>query len=419
MPADNPAGELTVTATAAPGLGITINGETASSDVPMALPDIAPGSEIQIQVSELQGEPPLSTSYTLVYLPSDFPELTVTVCEPETSSDPIYVTLHAERVNYLAKLDNHGVPYFYASTPQRAFDFKLHPTGELSYALAVEGNTHAEHVLLDASYAEMARIRTTDLQSTDVHDFLVEPNGNYILMAYEPTQRDLSAYGLSEAQRVLDGVVQELDSDLNVVFQWNTWDHMAYEENFLSSDDDYAHLNSVFVDWDGNWLVSSRGMSQVLKIDRTTGEVIWRLGGIANDFSFVNDPFEGVCGQHAASRLNNGNLLIFDNGTQRMCVPDTPPRGNDTRIVEYALDEDRMTAELVWSYQRDDVYSQGMGSAQRLENGNTFIGWGSIAWDNTEALATEVDAEGNVVFDLEAYSPNGAVTSYRAWRFSD
>ena len=103
-----------------------------------------------------------------------------------------------------------------------------------------------------------------------------------------------------------------------------------------------------------------------------------------------------------------------------MCVPNTPERGYVTRVVEYALDEERMTAELVWSYQRDDVYSpEGMGSAQRLENGNTFIGWGSIAWDNTEALATEVDAEGNVVFDLEAYSPNGAVTSYRAWRFSD
>ena len=70
-----------------------------------------------------------------------------------------------------------------------------------------------------------------------------------------------------------------------------------------------------------------------------------------------------------------------------------------------------MTATLVWSYERDGHYALSQGSAQRLANGNTFIGWGSVK----STLATEVDAEGRIVFDMAASD----FISYRAWRFAD
>ena len=147
----------------------------------------------------------------------------------------------------------------------------------------------------------------------------------------------------------------------------------------------------------------------MIKLDRKTGDVIWKLGGLTSDFTFINDPLGQPCGQHTASRLDNGNLLLFDNG--QYCAPKAPERGEFTRIVEYALDEEAMTAELVWSYSRDGAYTYSQGSAQRLDNGNTFIG--------SPIMATEVNPEGQIVFELEGHTSTGLAQSYRAWRFPD
>ncbi len=99
---------------------------------------------------------------------------------------------------------------------------------------------------------------------------------------------------------VKDSIFQEVTPDLSqVLFQWNSWQYFDYDDSvYALTPTDYAHLNTVVVDDDENWLVSSRGFSQVLKLNRTTGAVIWRLGGANSDFTYINDPFEGPCGQH-------------------------------------------------------------------------------------------------------------------------
>ena len=48
---------------------------------------------------------------------------------------------------------------------------------------------------------------------------------------------------------------------------------------------DYFHINSVKLDTDGNLLVSSRHTWTVYKVNRTTGAIIWRLGGKKSDFA--------------------------------------------------------------------------------------------------------------------------------------
>lgn len=162
--------------------------------------------------------------------------------------------------------------------------------------------------------------------------------------------------------------------------------------------------------------MSSRHLAQVFKIDRDTGDIIRRLGGISGEFQFLDDPYGGLCGQHMASFLSNGNLLLFDNGN--ICYPDMPERDRATRVVEYELDETAMTARLVWSYTSASVRSSAQGSVQRLSNGNTFIGWGNNG-DNP-VMATEVDPEGKIVFQLEGrIMENARTQSYRALRFAD
>jgi hypothetical protein len=126
------------------------------------------------------------------------------------------------------------------------------------------------------------------------------------------------------------------------------------------------------------------------------------LNGASKSFRFANDP-EGFTYQHDARRLANGNILIFANGNFK-------PGERYSRVVEYQIDDINLVATKVWEYKSNDaIVSDFMGGAQRLPNGNTVIGWGG-----TIPTFTEVDSDGQVVF--EASTPLWCV-SYRAYHF--
>ena len=71
------------------------------------------------------------------------------------------------------------------------------------------------------------------------------------------------------------------------------------------------HANAIERDVDDNLILSMRAANLAVKIDHTTGNVIWKLGGNASDFAFTNDA--GFTGQQDVRVLDNGNLSIFDN----------------------------------------------------------------------------------------------------------
>jgi hypothetical protein len=127
-------------------------------------------------------------------------------------------------------------------------------------------------------------------------------------------------------------------------------------------------------------------------------------------FTFENDdPNEGFYFQHFAHRLDNGNLLLYDNGTLH-----DPPVAS---AKEYEVDEENLVATRVWSYEQDPPsISYAMGSASRLENDNTLICWGSIS--NTDpVMVSEVTPDGEAVWQLN-FPETGSrkVNCYRAYR---
>jgi hypothetical protein len=202
-------------------------------------------------------------------------------------------------------------------------------------------------------------------------------------------------------------VIQQIDANKNVIFQWRSWDHFliidATHENLLDDTIDYVHGNSIEVDTDNNIIISSRHMDEITKISTTTGNIIWRLGGKNNQFTFINDTI-GFSHQHDARRISNGNLTLYDNGNFHV-----PPR---SRAIEYQLNEtsNPKTATLVWQYRRTPaVYAFAMGNVQRLSNGNTLIGWGS-----SYIAATEVNPAGQIMYEM--YLPF-TMSTYRAFRY--
>jgi hypothetical protein len=211
--------------------------------------------------------------------------------------------------------------------------------------------------------------------------------------------------GGSPTATVIGFVIQELDQNKNVVFDWDSWSHFQITDtmhvDLTDTLIDYAHPNTLEPDADGNLLVLSRNFDEVTKINRQTGDIMWRLSGKHNEFTFVNDP-RGLSRPHDVRRLPNGHLTIFDNG-----VFHTPQY---SRAVEYEIDETQKVITLVKEYRNTpDTFADVMGNAQALPNGNMLVGWGSA-----HPTVTEFRPDGSRAFEL-TLAPS--MVSYRAYRY--
>src|SRR5690606_37250883 len=138
---------------------------------------------------------------------------------------------------YTMKLNNDGVPLYYARHPRPVYDFKKHANGLLSYAVGEAGIGYS-HVLLDLDYQPMDKINMVGITNTDQHDFLILQSGNFVAMGLSPTERALTPYGGSAASTVIDVVLQEITPAKDVVFEWNTWDYVSYDENLTPGEED-------------------------------------------------------------------------------------------------------------------------------------------------------------------------------------
>jgi len=237
---------------------------------------------------------------------------------------------------------------------------------------------------------------------TDYHDIKILPRGGYILQAYDSIYVDMSnLVENGQWANVIFLRIQEFDQNHTLIFEWSSWDHLDISDytnlNLTSNYISWMHGNSIEIDnIDSNLILSNRTSSEIIKIDRNTGAVIWFLGGPNNQFSFLNDTLNGFSMQHDVRLLENGNLTLFDNGNHR-----TPPI---SRVSEYLLDLNSMTADLIWDFiHPNNYYGVAMGSAQRLPNQNTLINWGIISQiGNSElgAVITEVDYNKNIVLEI-------------------
>ena len=337
-------------------------------------------------------------------LPLGFPAIVSSVTGA-TSPGRIFLASFPDdrsRDSYLLILDDDGRPVFYRPMPSPCFDFKAQPNGELTYFNSGTGRFY----FLDHRYEAVDSIQCADSYLTDPHELRVLPDGHVLLLGDDPEVVDMSGVVPGgRADAVVTGIiVQELDGTGAPVFQWRSWDHYqitdATHEDLTAPTIDYVHANAIEVDADGNLLLSCRHMDEITKIDRTTGEVLWRWGGKHNQYTFLGDTL-AFSHQHAVRLLQSGDYVLFDNGNFH-----NPPF---SRAVEYQLDQTAMTARLVWQYRAaPDIFGGAMGDVQRLADGNTLIGWGIGKPD-----VVEVTPEGRPVLTL---SLADGLHSYRAYR---
>lgn len=237
---------------------------------------------------------------------------------------------------------------------------------------------------------------------TDPHELLVEDQGaapaRAHLIGYQLRPTDLTAFGGTANQLLAGHAIIRLSASGAVDFLWNTWDHFSLSDwlfvpsALATQVADFDHMNSLAIARDGSYLVSFAALGQIARINAVTGRVLWRLGGRSNQFTFVGDPLRGFGPQHAVRELPNGDLLLFDNGLLH-----SPP---ESRAVEYRLDTLAMTATMVWEYRHiPSLLAPFVGSASRLANGHTLVGFGALSRVADVAPDGAVAWEGQLMID--------------------
>lgn len=296
-------------------------------------------------------------------------------------------------------INNDGTIVWAKDQANGGVDFKINESGYLTYYFA------GWWVVMDSNFNKLDSFQCVNGYAieTDSHDFMMYPDGHVFLLAKNLQIMDMTPYGGIPNASVYGLVIQELDASKNLVFEWRSWDHFQVTDAnaytpLTNAIVNYCHGNSIEKDFDNHLMISCRNMNELTKINYNTGEIIWRMGGDNNQFTFINDNIpQHFQSQHDLRRLDNGNIMIYNNGNQ------LPVQISSAK--EYAIDEVNKIATLVWYYEHPDVngnkvFSGATGNAQRLPNGNTLIDWGLATSSKGLPNFTEVDMDKNIVWEM-------------------
>jgi len=228
------------------------------------------------------------------------------------------------------------------------------------------------------------------------HDIEVLPDGTYLIPFYKP----LVQYNKMKIQFCS---IAHISDKGKLIDEWSTYEHLndlqkhhkpsPLDKKIIKKEElqslyehqpyDYYHLNTIEVLPEtslgkndirfrkGNWLICLRNTSLVIILDKESKDIVWSWGPGELDFP------------HMPTMLNNGNILIFDNGIHR----------NFSRIVEI----NPVNRHVVWEYKAnppEKFHSKKRGSNQRLPNGNTLI------CESDKGHVFEITPEGEIVWEF-------------------
>ena len=219
-------------------------------------------------------------------------------------------------------------------------------------------------------------------------------------------------------QADVDGVTLGDDQ----IWEWNP-EAGSFEKRFASFDffppeeyetprttpaEDFFHANSLNIGPRGNIVLSYHHLNKIVSVASDFQSIEWHLGGINSTFALSTNAV--FTGQHTAAETASGNILLFDNGFERI------PGDQYSRALELELDFLERTAEVAWEFRATpDNYAPFISSAVRQANGNTFVAFGVAAKEGMirgPIAVYETTQEGRVLWHLEVLGDT--TTMFRA-----
>lgn len=298
-------------------------------------------------------------------------------------------------------VDNAGRVVWYAHVPGGALNsFQAHANGR--YTLP-ETNDPVRFRVLDETGEEVGSIACQGYK-TRFHDLMILRDGDYWIMCDEVRTLDLSQDGGNSAASVSATVIQHISATGQLLFEWSAFDHFQITDLPLDertgTSVNFTHGNGLELDEDGNILVSFRSLSEITKINSTTGQVMWRLGGLANQFTLEGDPKGTFERQHGIRRSGPGQIQLLDNGA-------FPP----SRLVRYLINPVTMTARFVTEFlDASDTFTPVGGATDYYPNGHALVSFGRAG------RVVEIDEVGNRAWEVTGVD---GLYVFRAERIAD
>jgi hypothetical protein len=373
---------VTVQTTAPAGSTVTVDGQQAPEGTSTRDVSLTPGQAFTFSVD--------GASHNVRCTPSDLPVWRVERHGTPVSQWIAFAPTEREKppqgAPYNVIVDSWGVPVWWKrATDGIPTDTTVLADGTVIWGL-LEGPFSSagwDHIELDGTV--LPGMDTVGIHA-DHHDIQLLPNGNHLMIAYRPRRHvDLRRFGGPRDSTVLDGEVQEVTPDGQLVWRWSTRGHVKLTETDhwrLRRADlkfegkpavDLIHLNSV--QYVGpNLLWSGKDVNGVFLVRRSDGKILWKLGGThrRESLKVKGDRYGSwpVDGQHDARMQPDGTVSVHDNGTfGHKRLP---------RIVRYRINTRTKTARLVQQIRDKKVgHSYCCGNGQRLNGSRWLIDWGS------------------------------------------
>jgi hypothetical protein len=212
------------------------------------------------------------------------------------------------------------------------------------------------------------------------HEILLTPQNTIITFT-----KEMHPY---KGRKVDFCVIVEYNLEGKEISRWSTWDNLEYIKQFhkplelerpkvfflpetakrkdktpWGGNYDYYRLNSLQIIPEnklgkkdkrfqkGNWLISFRHGSMIFILDKDSKKIVWKC--------IYDDIKNNIEGQHSPKMLENGNILIFDNGRYRKW----------SRIIEI----NPTNYEILWEYKSPEFFTLSEGYIEKLPNNNLLV----------------------------------------------
>ena len=332
--------------------------------------------------------------YHVRCLPVDFPKWNYQRFRPsEKGLFTVSIRVNTITRPWIVMFDTNGVPRWWMSTPTPTLWSQVLRDGTVQAPRAFSDgfgqDPRSAHEIRSLS-GKLLRLVRTKGTITDGHEYEEEPNGDYYLDSYVQHRADLSRFGGPKHTWVVVAEIQEFNKEGKLIWKWNSWKHISLAETGRwwkyelvnphpagpGGVDEYdaVHPNSIDP-WGKNQIIlSTRHTDAVFGIQRSTGNIIWKLGGTHTPVSLKMiggryPPDKLFGGQHDVRIHKGGILSIHDNATHR---------GRQVRIAFYKLDLKNRTATFVGQLTDPQVphSSHCCGSARQFPGGGWLVAWG-------------------------------------------
>jgi arylsulfotransferase ASST len=306
--------------------------------------------------------------------------------------------------------DGYGKLVWFKRAPknQYASDFRVQrldgkPVLTYWQGYVANGVGVGQDLILDGHYRTRAIVRAGNGLSVDLHEFLLTGSRTALVTAVYPVWWP-TRHG--HRRVLLNSIMQEVDIATGLVeFEWASLDHVPESYTYQTpwkktrKEFDYFHINSI-QDLGPYVLISGRNTRAAYLISKTTGQILWTLGGKHSSFKMGHHTRFAY--QHDV-RLRSPTLVsMFDDGAG-------PPQVHkESRVLGIRLNFRRRRARVAFIFKHSpSILSNFEGDAQRLGNGHFFVGWGQ------DPHFTEFTSRGGVAFDAHYVA---GVWQYRAFR---